>query len=159
MRMSVRIEGLDDCIKAFDRMPANALKMTEDSLREAARPVTRSVRSKMPSDFRSLIKARLIRGQKRPNGCAAILLGAFVEKNAPETSKWRKMYWKNYGTLKHRDPSHTFTDPIKKATPRRRNNEGQGHENFFDRAMEGWDTSLINNFFAALKRREDQLLK
>lgn len=159
MKMSVRIEGLDDCLKAFEEMPANALKMTEDSLREAARPVARSVRSKMPKEFRSLIKARLVRAMKRTNGCAAILLGAFVERNAPEISQWRKMYWKNYGTLKHRDPGHEFTSPIKKATPKRRNNEGQGHENFFDRAMEGWDSMMIDNFLAAMKRREDQLLK
>ena len=42
---------------------------------------------------------------------------------------------------------------------RRRNNVGQDHLNFFEAASEGWDQMMYNNFIAALKKRDKELLK
>lgn len=158
--MSIRIEGLDDCLKALDRLPANALKMTEEAMKEAAKPVAKKIRSGMPTEFRRLIKAKVIKAERRINGCTTAVIGAFKRKrqSEKEVNDWLKMYWQNYGTLTHRDPKHVFVFPIKKGK-RRRNNVGQEHKNFFEAAAQGWDQLMYNNFIAALKKREDELLK
>ena len=161
MSTSVRIEGLDDCLKALDRVPANALKMTEAAMKEAAQPVTRKIRAGMPKEFRRLIKAKLIKGERRLNGNTTMIIGAFKGKKISnsEIPNWFKMYWKNYGTLTKRDPGHEFVFPVKKGNRHRRNNVGQDHENFFDDAIRGWDEMMYNAFVAAVKKREKELTK
>jgi len=160
MSYSIRIEGLDDCLQKLDKCPINAMKMTEEAMKEAARPVVKKIRAGMPKEFRRLIKSKLVKGERRLGGNPAIIMGAFKGKVPDnEVSDWSKMYWKNYGTLKHRDPSHEFVFPIKKATRNRRNNEGQSHENFFDAAIQGWEQMAYEGFLAAIKRRQDELFK
>lgn len=161
MSTSIRIEGLDDCMKAFDRLPANALRMTEASMKEAAQPVAKKIRAGMPKEFRKLIKTKLIKAERRMNGNSTVIVGAFKRKRQSdkEVNDWFKMYWQNYGTLTHRDPGHEFVFPIKKGTRRRRNNVGQPHKNFFDDAIRGWEQLIYDNFLAAMKRRENELLK
>ena len=160
MSMSIRIEGLDDCLKALDRLPENALRMTEAALKEAAQPVAKRMRSKMPARFRKLIKAKVIKAERRLNGNSTAIIGAFKRRkqDEKEVNDWFKMYWQNYGTLSRRDPGHEFVYPIKKGK-RRRNNVGQGHLNFFEVAAEGWDQMMYDNFIAALKKRDKELLK
>ncbi len=161
MSMSIRIEGLDDCLKALDRLPENALRMTEASLKEAAQPVAKMMRSKMPQRFRKLIKSKVIKAERRMNGNSTAIIGTFKRRKQSdkEVNDWFKMYWQNYGTLSHRDPGHEFVFPIKKGNRRRRNNVGQDHLNFFEAAAEGWDKMMYNNFIAALKKRDKELLK
>ena len=160
MSMSIRIEGLDDCLKALDRLPENALRMTEAALKEAAQPVAKRMRSKMPARFRKLIKAKVIKAERRLNGNSTAIIGAFKRRkqDEKEVNDWFKMYWQNYGTLSHRDPGHEFVFPIKKGK-RRRNNVGQDHLNFFESAAEGWDQMMYKSFIAALKKRDKELLK
>lgn len=157
--MSVRIEGLDECLRALDRLPENALRMTEAALKEAAQPVAKRIRSRMPSRFRRLIKAKVIKAERRLNGNSTAIIGAFKRKRQDkEVNDWSKMYWQNYGTLSRRDPGHEFVFPIKKGK-RRRNNVGQEHLNFFETAAEGWFQMMYSNFIAALKKRDNELLK
>lgn len=160
MSMSIRIEGLDDCLKALDRLPENALRMTEAALKEAAQLVAKRMRSKMPPRFRKLIKSKVIKAERRMNGNSTAIIGAFKRRRQDEreVNDWFKMYWQNYGTLSHRDLGHEFVFPIKKGK-RRRNNVGQDHLNFFESAAEGWDQMMYNNFIAALKKRDKELLK
>lgn len=161
MATSIRIEGLSEALKSLDKLPANAAKMTEKAMVEAARPVVRKIRAGMPKEFRRLIKSKLVRGEKRITGNSAVIIGAFKGKKISdkEVPQWFKAYWQNYGTLTHRDPGHEFVYPVKKATKRRRNNVGQEHRNFFDEAVKGWEEIIYENFVAALKKREDELLK
>lgn len=161
MPTTIRIEGLDDCLKALDRLPGNALRMTEDAMKEAAQPVARKIRSGMPKEFRRLIKTKLIKAEKRINGNSTVIVGAFKGKKFSDNNvpDWFKMYWQNYGTLTHRDPNHEFVRPIKKNNRNRRNNVGQPHQNFFDDAIRGWEQMIYDNFIAALKKRENDLLK
>lgn len=135
--------------------------MTEAAMKEAAQPVAKKIRAGMPKEFRRLIKTKLIKAERRINGNSTVIVGAFKGKKVSDSAvpDWFKMYWKNYGTLAHRDPSHEFVRPIKKNNRRRRNNIGQPHENFFDDAIRGWEQMIYDNFIAALKRREDELLK
>lgn len=161
MAVAVRIEGLDECLKQLDRLPANALRQTEAAMKEAATPVVRKIRSGMPKEFRRLIKAKLIKGEKRLTGNAAVIIGAFKGKKVSDTDvpAWFKAYWKNYGTLSKRDPGHEFVYPVKKGNRHRRNNVGQPHQNFFDDAVRGWEQMMYDGFVAAMKRREGELLK
>lgn len=161
MSTSIRIEGLDDCLKAFDRLPGNALRMTEAAMKEAAQPVAKRIRSGMPKEFRKLIKVKVIKAERRITGNSTVIIGAFKRKKQSdsEVNDWFKMYWQNYGTLSRRDPGHEFVFPVKKGNRRRRNNIGQPHKNFFDDAIRGWEQMIYDNFIAALKRREQELLK
>ena len=161
MPTSIRIEGLDECIKAMDRLPGNALRMTEAAMKEAAQPVAKKIRAGMPKEFRRLIKTKLIKAERRINGNSTVIVGAFKGKKVSDDNvpDWFKMYWQNYGTLTHRDPSHEFVSPIKKNNRWRRNNIGQPHQNFFDHAIQGWEQMIYDNFIAALKKRENDLLK
>ena len=161
MSTSIRIEGLDDCLKSFERLPANALRVTEAAMKEAAQPVAKKIRSAVPKEYRKLIKAKLIKAERRMNGNSTVIIGAFKRKKQSdkEVNDWFKMYWENYGTLAHRDPGHEFVYPIKKGNRRRRNNIGQPHQNFFDDAIRGWEQMIFENFVAAMKRRENELLK
>ena len=161
MSTSIRIEGLDDCLKAFDRLPGNALRMTEAAMREAAQPVAKKIRAGMPKEFRRLIKTKLIKAERRITGNSTVIVGAFKGKKVSDDQvpDWFKMYWQNYGTLTHRDPGHEFVYPVKKNSRRRRNNVGQPHKNFFDDAIRGWEQMMYDNFVAAMKRRENELFK
>ena len=161
MAVAIRIEGLDQCLKQLDRLPANALRQTEQAMKEAAVPVVRKIRAGMPKEFRRLIKSKLVRGEKRVTGNAAVIIGAFKGKKVSDKDvpQWFKAYWQNYGTLQHRDLGHEFVYPVKKATRHRRNNTGQPHRNFFDDAVRGWEQMMYDGFVAAMKRREGELLK
>lgn len=161
MATSIRVEGLDEVFKALDRFPGNALKMTEDAMKEAAQPVARKIRAGMPKEYKRLIKAKLIKAEHRINGHSTVIVGAFKGKKVSDKGvpQWFKMYWSNYGTLTHRDPGHEFVYPVKKGNRHRRNNVGQPHLNFFDAAIQGWEQMMFDNFTAALKRREDNLFK
>lgn len=130
-------------------------------MREAAQPVAKKIRAGVPKEFRRLIRAKFIKPERRINGNATVIIGAFKRKKQSdnEINDWFKMYWKNYGTLSLRDPGHEFVFPVKKGNRRRRNNVGQPHRNFFDEAIRGWEAMIFETFVVALKRRENELLK
>lgn len=160
MGMGLTIEGLDDCLRKLDALPANALKICEESMKEAGKPVVQHVRSGVPSEFRRLVKMKLIPAGKMMSGLTTLIIGAFKGKvRGNEIPAWFKMYWKNYGTLTKRDPQHEFVHPVKKSVRGRRNNVGQAHENFFDDALRGWEAMMEQGFVSAIRRREDQLVK
>ena len=92
------------------------------------------------------------------------LVGAFnrVKSGTDEPDDWFKAYWKNYGTLTHRDPGHKFDYPIKPdnwaAAKRRRNRVGQKHENFYDGAVNGpAQNAFLRAFQDYIKQQEDKL--
>lgn len=165
MSTAIRIEGLDECLRSFDRLPENALRITEAAMKEAGQPVAKKIRSLVPKEFRRLIKVKVIKAERRLDGNSTVIIGAFKRKRQSELeiSDWNKMYWQNYGTLTRRDPGHEFVFPVKKdshsAAKRRRNRVGQPHLNFFDNAIRGWEQMIYDNFVAALKKRENDLLK
>ena len=120
----VKIEGLDDCLRCMDAAPENAKKMTKKALREAAKVTRRQVKMKIPKRFQRLTGFKL----KTKNGRQSLWIGLFQRdgksiKGAPPKD-WFKAYWKNYGTLKHRDPTHNFRDPIR-MDRKKRNWDGQ----------------------------------
>lgn len=158
MATVTHIEGLDDCLRFCDKLSENALKMTATAMREASKKTARQIRQKTPQRFRRLVKYKVFKGQVTGNTNA--LIGLFNKRQKKNASKeipdWFKAYWKNYGTLKHRDPSHKFDEPIKK-NARRRNNEGQPAENFFEGAVAGWEGPFIEAFNRSMKEQENKL--
>lgn len=172
MPNGITISGLDDCLKAFDKAPANLLKMSRTAMRAGAKPVVQQIRQQTPKRFRKLVKSRLVRMR---SGDTNVLIGLFNNHAAggyqPKTGKriddWFKAYWANYGTITRRDPGHKFESPVKRPKYRynsagrrvleRRNNVGQSAQNFFDRAVAGFEARFIESFQESLKNQEANL--
>ena len=54
--IKIKIDGIDECMKIFDKMPDNMVKMEKKAMRKASQAVTRSLRKSIPKRFRRLIK-------------------------------------------------------------------------------------------------------
>lgn len=153
----VKIEGLDDCLRCLDAAPANVVKMTKAALRSAAKVTRQQIKTKMPFTFGRLVKYSL---RKQPDGTQSLLVGLFNKKQTKNPSSeipdWFKAYWKNYGTLKRRDPNHDFMYPIREGRAKR-NKEGQMPERFFEAAAAGWEGPFISAFEQAMADQQDKL--
>ena len=159
--MAYKIEGLDDCLRCLDAAPDNVVKITKAAMREAAKKTTRSIRQRLPKQFwRRLVRYKMSKGQLTQN--SYVLMGLFNKgkKNADGGSyipDWFKAYWQNYGTLKHRDPSHHFDFPEKGATRNRRNNEGQQATGEFEAAIAGWEEEFMQTFEDEMVKQQEKL--
>ena len=153
----IRIKGAEEVIRRLDRVPENAMKMTVDALKFAAKPVAQSIRAGVPyQKMRRLVKVKVIKDYL---GDTQARVGLYnVKAKNVGISDWFKAYWANYGTLKHRDSSHKFDRPIKRPTRRRRNNEGQRAQNFFESAIVGWQNKMFEAFQRWMVEHEAQLL-
>ena len=155
------ITGLDDCLKCFDKAPSNLLKVVKQALRDGGKQAAKEIRKAMPRRFKRLVSCKVVKGSV--SGDWSALVGAFnkIQSGTDEPSDWFKAYWKNYGTLTHRDKSHKFDYPIKPdhwaAAKRRRNNVGQPHENFYDGAIGPAQDAFLRAFQDSVKAQEDKL--
>ena len=158
---SAYITGLDDCLKCFDKAPSNLLKVVKQALRDGGKQAAKEIRKAMPRRFKRLVSCKVVKGSV--SGDWSALVGAFnkAKSGTDEPDDWFKAYWKNYGTLTHRDKSHKFDYPIKPdhwaAAKRRRNNVGQPHENFYDGAIGPAQDAFLRAFQDSVKRQEDKL--
>lgn len=162
--ISVKIEGMDDCMRMFDNFPDNMISIEKKAMRDASKVVSKYIRSRTPKRFRKLVKFKLYEDRTRAN---YVLIGFYNRKevagNQPEEGDpvfdWFKAYWANYGTLKRRDPNHKFKYPIKAKTKsnNRRQSVGQPAINFFNKAVDGWEDIYMNTFEASVKSNEDML--
>lgn len=154
------IEGLDEFYRAMDDMPAAAVKITKTALRAAATPVARNLRKATPERWRKLVRSKVISGTTTRGGLSATVglwnLHQISEKGDRED--WFKAYWANYGTLKHRDPQHEFAYPIKPHL-KRRNEEGQPAQNFFEKGSENAANVFLQKFSESFEKNQDKLLK
>ena len=153
---SVYIEGLDDCLRCLEKAPQNVLDIAKSAMRDASKATAKQLRQKTPKRWRRLIRYKVFTGQVSRDLNA--LVGAFNPKHKQTgVSDWFKAYWKNYGTLKHRDPQHHFQSPVKRGTARRRNNEGQFPENFWEQVIPGWEKVFFQEFQESMKRQQAKL--
>lgn len=154
---SIRIDGLQDCIRWADNLPANALKLSQKGMREASKVTARQIRQKSPKRWKTLVKYKVFKGTV--TGDTNALIGYYnrTPGRGREVSDWFKAYWANYGTLTKRDPSHHFDTAIKGSVRGRRNNVGQDAEKFFEAASEGWEDTFMTAFDKALKDNEQLL--
>lgn len=156
MSQRATIEGLDDALLLFDKMPQNAVKIVKTSMKEASKATKKQIKTKVPPRFQRLVAYRVKRFRSVQELSA--LVGLFKpkeKKGEKEVSDWFKAYWKNYGTIKRRDPSHHFDYPVRHERPKR-NKEGQYPEKFFEQAITGWESVFMNEFQKSLKEQEDK---
>lgn len=161
MATQTYITGLEDALNCFDQAPKNLLKVVRKALKDGGRQAAKEIRKAMPRRFKRLVSYKVVKGAS--SGDYSALIGAFnkVKSGTSEPDDWFKAYWKNYGTLTHRDPSHKFDYPIKPdhwaAAKRRRNRVGQPHENFYDGAVAPARDSFVRAFQDSLKQQEDKI--
>lgn len=163
MSTNAHIEGIDDVLSFLDHMPEKMFNVTNTAMRQASKAVSSHIRKRIPKRYRKLCSYRI---KKTYNNQLYTLIGMFNKHQAtghqPKNGKtwdWFKMYWANYGTLKHRDPSHEFQYAIKKKTKKRRNDSGQPAERFFENAIQGWEEVFSREFDNALANSTDKLYK
>lgn len=154
-----RIEGVSEMLRMFDEAPKEMISDVKAALRSACGTEKRILKSGVPRKARPLVKSK-VKGQR--SGDISAMFGLFIDKdwtdlNGRKGPEWFRMYWKNYGTLSGRDPSHDFDNPIKgdgtQAARNRRNRTGQPHENFFENAISGWESRFLDNFARALREK------
>ena len=156
MSVTLRIEGVSDCMRWCDAAPKDMVQLARKAMRAGARAVTRTVKPRLDARWRPLVRYALSGGKRDDDLTCAV--GQFNKHEAQghqpvqgdKVDDWFKAYWKNYGTLTKRDPSHDFKSPIRPAgqaaSKRRRNRIGQSHRNFFEDAMQGYETIFFNAF-------------
>ena len=167
MAEGITISGLDDCLRFFDQLPSNLMKVSRKAMKEASKSTARLIRGRTPKrwkrlvrystdkDFRSgklkayigLFQVGLVQGHQNPHG--------------GEIPDWFKAYWLNYGTLGKRDPEHQFKRPVRPpgntASKRRRNTTGVEPRKFFEETLSGWQDVFVEAFQESLKKQEQDL--
>lgn len=147
--MTAELQGVNDVDKALREIALRTDKLNSRALRSGANAVNRSIRRASPRAFRGIIKASV----KRTSVDTYTARMGFANKEGlPKKGKvpptWSKAYWLNYGTLANRDPSHHFGSPVRnlrgRAASARRG--GIKPRNFFDKAIQGWETTLIKAY-------------
>lgn len=156
--VTYEVEGLKEALSAIDDAPARLKKIVDKAFKEGGKVASRSVRQKTPKRWKKLVRYKV---EKSLRGNTSALIGYFNSSRGTRGKKempdWFKAYWKNYGTLSHRDPSHKFDNPIKPHV-KRRNNVGQYPEHFFETAMERMEDAFMQKVEEVLKANEDQIL-
>lgn len=160
----ITVTGLDDCLKFFDNLPKNMVKVTRKALREGGNAVARQIRRRVPKRWSRLVRAK-VTSRGRLYATVGMFNGHQAQGNQPKgdakVDDWFKMYWLNYGTLEGRDPTHQFDNPIKPswyaAAKRRRGQSGVRHRNFFEESIKGWRETFIAKFNESLARQEREL--
>ena len=157
---AIKIVGVEDCIRMFEKAPQNIMKISQKAMKQASKATAKQMRQGIPKRWRKLIKYKV----KNTDGKISARIGlynthlatGYQPKNG-KTFDWFKAYWANYGTLKHRDRSHQFQYDIKKNVRRRRNNEGQPAQNFFENAIQEWESVFMNEFEKEVQKHEDEI--
>ena len=155
--MGVRIEGVSDVLRMYDNAPKEMINHVKKAMRSACNVEKRNLKRSIPPNARSLVKSK-VKGSSSGNVTARFgMFGTTRMENDDEAMRWFHYYWKNYGTLQGRDPSHHFDNPIRhagtQAGKNRRNNVGQVHENFYEVAVSGYETRFVDNFRKAMKEQ------
>ena len=162
--IKLSVDGLDECLKMFDNLPENILKMEQASMRKASAAVSKNIRKSIPKRFRKLVKYKMYEDRDRNT---YVLIGLYNRKEVaghqPDGGDpvfdWFKAYWANYGTLTRRDKNHKFKFGIKpkSAGNQRRQSVGQPAQNFFAGAISGWEKVYVDTLEKEMKKNEDKL--
>ena len=163
--IKLSVDGFDECAKMFDALPENILKMEKASMRKASAAVSKNIRKGIPKRFRKLVKYKMYEDR---NKNTYVLIGLYNRKeiagHQPEGGgdpvfDWFKAYWANYGTLSRRDKNHRFKFAIKPKTAGnpRRQSVGQPSQNFFAKAISGWENIYVDTLEKEMKKNEDML--
>ena len=157
--VTIQVDGLKEALAAIDDSPVRLKKILDKAFREGGKAAARSVRMRTPKRWKKLVRYKV---EKSLAGNTSALVGYFNSSRGSRGKRkdmpdWFKAYWKNYGTLTHRDPTHNFDYPIK-PNVKRRNDVGQPPERFFEAAMERMEDAFIRTAEDVLKANEDKIL-
>ena len=151
----IKIEGMSDLLRTFEGAPKEVLKSVAKAMRKAGAETARNMRANVPRSFKRLVKSKVT--TSRLTGNLAGGIGLYKGKTeGNEIPEWFKAYWKNYGTLQRRDPSHIFDRPVKgdgtSAARRRRNKIGQWPEKFFEDSIPaGWESKYMDTVIRKMR--------
>lgn len=150
----MRIEGVSEVMRYFSQAPEEVSKSIKKALRAACSGEVRNLKGQVPRWARGLVKSSV---KSLRSGDVSALFGMFVDSKWQDEKgrkgpDWFHAYWKNYGTLTKRDPSHQFDNAVRR-NARRRNNVGQGHENFFERGITGYEQRVLTAFKRSMKEQ------
>ena len=157
MSVTMKIEGMSDYLRTLEKAPDELIKAVKTSMRKAGNELAKSIRPGVPAKFRKLVRCKVAKAYGSRNLSSAI--GLFKGRTSgKEIPQWFKAYWKNYGTLSRRDPSHRFDSPVKGdktvAAKRRRNRLGQFSEGFWEDALPAnWTERYMNTFVMEMKKQ------
>jgi len=164
----VRIEGIDQALRAFQNAPEKMDKILLTAMRAACKPVAKEIRGNTPKRFQKLVKYKV---KATRSSCVEAWIGLFNNKQQQgsqgktKVDDWFKFYWQNYGTLNNRDPRHHFKNPVKhsktKAARNRRGSMGIEPRNFYP--FDGYipqnvASQYLQELKASLKKQEDKIL-
>lgn len=152
----VEIRGLDDVLRTLETAPKETRDVAVKSMKTASRKTANMLKKRTPKRWRNLVGYRV--GISRYTGRISARMGYYNSraargkrgKDEDRAFDWFKAYWNNYGTLSRRDPRHYFKEPVKPqhytAAKNRRNRKGIRAQNFFEKAIQGWETIFLAAF-------------
>lgn len=162
MSVTVEIQGLHECDSVLNNMPEAALQLIKKSMREAAKPVARNIRSAIDiPHWRRLVRSKVSDGKTAWQGLQTAV-GLFNNNSTKDVKEedrpdWFKAYWANYGTLSRRDPQHPFKFAIKVRS--RHQSVGQPPQHFFERGSEGQEQVFLRQFEDYFSAHQNELVK
>lgn len=163
MAKGVHIEGVEECLRMFDKAPENALKICRKAMKAGSKAVATQIRKGVPRRWRRLVRSKV---GKLPDGNPWARAGLYNNKQATGKQSnrgkdpafdWFKAYWANYGTLSRRDPTHQFQYKVKPNSKKRRQSVGQPAQNFFEKAIVGWEEKFVDAFYAEVERNKGEI--
>lgn len=161
MSIYAKLEGVSQCMKAFDKAPENLLKLVKKASQSASRKANKHMQNALDPRWRGLCTYKVT--NKKGNIVSTIGLfdkgdatGHQPKEGADPVMDWFKAYWNNYGTLGGRDPNHKFREPVKKRQTST-NKSGLAHKNFFENAMAGCDEVYEKEFLSFIEKNKDKI--
>lgn len=153
----IKIEGLDETYKWMQDLPKEAIKITRKASQSAAKKIAKGIRAQTPTRFKRLVRYKV---DKNIQGVVTTQVGLFnIVKTEGEVDDWFKAYWKNHGTLTHRDPNHKFKRSVKSNSKGRRNNVGQRAERFFNEDPQAYKDAFMDEFENYMTKHQDDFYK
>ena len=165
MADGITITGLDDCLRFCDKAPGELLKVCREAMKEGGKASKKMMRDRLPKRWKRLAQSKVSKSQDGKLNAGFGLYNKHQQsgkqpRKGASVDDWFKAYWKNYGTLTKRDPSHQFDRPIRGANQavsrRRRNNVGQPAERFFEAATHGYEDTFVEAFENYLEQHIDE---
>ena len=110
--ISIQFDGAERLKELCNQYPEKMHRMgIMGAYRVAARPVVRELKKREPR-FKKLVSATAVKSRDKD----LVMMRVGVNPKKSKIEDWFKAYWKNYGTLSNRDPSHDFIRGRRKKT-------------------------------------------
>lgn len=153
----MKIEGTKEACDFLAAYPRETKKIISKSLRESVKPLAKRLFGYIPiARWKRLVKVKV--KQSKQSGRLYAVAGMFDDGKATRggASDWFQAYWLNYGTLRRRDPGHTFDYPPRGR--KSRNKQGIHQRNFYESATNGMENDITDRFLKSIEQQHERLL-